>query len=214
MENSRQLILRRLKERGQATIAELAEYLGVAPMTVRHHLNGLLAEGLVASQTVRRHVGRPALVFRLTEAGEELFPHRYLRLTDRLLEELKATIPPQIIEAIFAQMAQDIAADYRERLAHLPLEERVAALVELLGEEGFMARWERAERGYRLTEYNCPYFHIGQRHPEVCRFDQSLISTVLEAPVEKDTCLLNGDSYCTFTIQVDVISPDTIPIKS
>ncbi|MER3514873.1 MAG: hypothetical protein C4310_11235, partial [Chloroflexota bacterium] len=63
-------------------------------------------------------------------------------------------------------------------------------------------------------EYNCPYFLIGQRHPEVCRFDQSLISTVLDAPVEKDTCLLNGDSCCTFTIQVDAISPDTIPIKS
>lgn len=211
MENSRQLILRRLKERGPATIAELADHLGVAPMTVRHHLNGLLADGLIESQPVRRSVGRPALVFRLTEAGEELFPRKYLRLTDRLLDNLKATVPPEVIEAIFTHMAQDMATDYRERLANLPIEGRMAALVELLGEEGFMARWERAERGYRLTEYNCPYFHIGQRHPEVCHFDQSLISTVLEATVEKDSCLLNGDPCCTFTIQTH--PNDTIRVE-
>jgi predicted ArsR family transcriptional regulator len=200
MENSRQVVLRRLKEYGPATIADLADFLGVAPMTVRHHLNGLLADGLITSQAVRRSVGRPALVYRLTEAGEELFPRKYLRLTDRLLDELKAAVPPEVIDAIFTHMAHDMATDIRERLSHVPIEGRMAALVELLGEEGFMARWERVEPGYRLTEYNCPYFHIGQRHPEVCRFDQSLISTVLDVPVEKDTCLLDGDSCCTFTI--------------
>lgn len=202
MENSRQLILRRLKERGPATIADLAEYLGVAPMTVRHHLNALLAQGLVRSETVRRSVGRPALVFLLTEAGEEVFPHKYLRLTERLLEELKSSVPPEVIEMIFTRMAQGMAEEYRQRLIGLPMEARMAALVELLGEEGFMAQWERAERGYRLTEYNCPYFHVGQHHPEVCRFDQSLISNMLEAAVEKDACVLNGDPCCSFTIEL------------
>jgi len=196
------LILRRLKERGPATIADLAAYLDVAPMTVRHHLNALLAQGLVRSETVRRSVGRPALVYLLTEAGEEIFPHKYLRLTDRLLEELKASVPPEVIEMIFTRMAQDMAEEYRQRLIGLPMEDRMAALVELLGEEGFMAQWERAERGYRLTEYNCPYLHVGQHHPEVCWFDQSLISNMLEAAVEKDTCVLNGDPCCSFTIEL------------
>jgi predicted ArsR family transcriptional regulator len=205
MENSRQMILRRLKERGPTTIADLAEFLGVATMTVRHHLSALQADGLIEAQPVRGSVGRPALVYRLTEAGEESFPRKYLRLTDRLLDELKAAVPAEVIESIFTRMAQDMAADYRERLSDLPLEGRMAALVDLLGEEGFMARWDHAEPGYRLTEYNCPYFHIGQRHPEVCRFDQSLISTVLEVAVEKDSCLLDGDSCCTFTIQSDHI---------
>ena len=63
-----------------------------------------------------------------------------------------------------------------------------------------MAAWNKVGDAYHLTEYNCPYFAIGQRHPEVCTIDQTLISRVLDRPVEKSTCLLNGDQRCVFII--------------
>jgi predicted ArsR family transcriptional regulator len=94
-------------------------------------------------------------------------------------------------------------ADNSHRLAGKSLEEKIGLVVDLLGEEGFMAAWKVAGERYQLTEYNCPYLQIGQRHPEVCRIDHTLISQALAVPVERNTCLLEGDEHCTFTITPD-----------
>ena len=91
-------------------------------------------------------------------------------------------------------------AEYATQLEGKTLKEKMELLVEMLGAEGFMAKWNQTGETISLTEYNCPYFAIGQRHPEVCTIDQTLISRVLDRPVEKSTCLLNGDQRCVFII--------------
>ena len=200
MNTSRDIILNTLKSKGTVTIAELAEAVGVSPVSIRHHLSSLQADGLIAGNEVRHGVGRPHLAYSLTEAGLERFPSKYVRLSGRLLDELKTTLPADAIEAMFSRIAETIAADIAPKLADKPLEEKKSLLVELLGEEGFMARWNVVGEKYQLTEYNCPYFRVGQKHPEVCRIDETLISQLLAVPVEKGSCLLNGDEHCTFTI--------------
>jgi predicted ArsR family transcriptional regulator len=200
MMSTRDVILRMLKTRGSATVMDVAAELGVTPVSVRHHLSALQAEGLITAQETRRGVGRPHLVYALTEAGSEKFPAKYVRLSDRLLDDLKATLAPEQIEAMFARMAGSIVANNAHRLEGRTLDEKMAILVELLGEEGFLAAWQVVGGRYQLTEYNCPYIHIGRKHPEVCRLDQVLISQVLELPVQKHSCQLNGDQRCTYTI--------------
>jgi predicted ArsR family transcriptional regulator len=71
---------------------------------------------------------------------------------------------------------------------------------ELLTNEGFTVDWERQGDQFQIRESNCPYFHIGQNHPEVCSVDQTLISTVLSVPAEKIKCMLHGDSQCTYLV--------------
>jgi predicted ArsR family transcriptional regulator len=92
------------------------------------------------------------------------------------------------------------------------LEEKMDLLMELLGTEGFMAHWNHTGETISLTEYHCPYLHIGQRHPEVCAIDQTVIRNVLNANVEKTTCVLNGDNHCVFVITPD--KPGTIPVET
>ena len=205
MNATRDIILKTFKSRGQATIAELADSLGVSPVSIRHHLSSLQAEGLIRSEEVRHGVGRPHLVYALTDAGQERFPTKYLALSGRLLDELKTTLPAEAIAAMFGRMAETIAADIAPKIAGKPLDQKMSLLVEVLGEEGFMAHWNVVGETYQLTEYNCPYFRIGHKHPEVCRIDEVLISSVLDLPVEKHTCLLNGDERCTFTITPSVV---------
>jgi predicted ArsR family transcriptional regulator len=123
-----------------------------------------------------------------------------MRLTDRLLDEIKSAMPSPIIERMFTAIAQDIAADHKGKFDGKPIEEKIELLMSVLGEEGFMAAWNKVGDNYHLTEYNCPYFAIGQRHPEVCTIDQTLISNMLGTEVEKSTCLLNGDERCVFVI--------------
>jgi predicted ArsR family transcriptional regulator len=63
-----------------------------------------------------------------------------------------------------------------------------------------MAHWNRTGETISLTHYSCPYLYIGQRHPEVCAIDETVIRHVLEADVEKTTCVLQGGDHCAFLI--------------
>lgn len=63
-----------------------------------------------------------------------------------------------------------------------------------------MARWNKQGKTIALTEYNCPYIHISQRHPEVCALDQAVISHALSATVERKGCMLTGAEGCEYVI--------------
>jgi DeoR family transcriptional regulator, suf operon transcriptional repressor len=80
------------------------------------------------------------------------------------------------------------------------MQERLNLVKELLHREGFNIEWEQMGDGYEIHEASCPYYYIGQNHPEVCTVDQILISKVLSVPTEKVKCILKGDSSCTYLI--------------
>jgi DeoR family suf operon transcriptional repressor len=200
MSSTHDEILRTIRANGRVTVAELAEQLGITAVSVRHHLSSLQAEGLVKSAEVRQGVGRPHLVYSLSEAGQERFPARYARLSERLLDELKSTLPPQALEDMFTRMAEGMVAEYAARLDGKTTDQKMALLIEMLGTEGFLAHWNRTGETISLTEYSCPYLRIGQRHPEVCAIDQTVIQQVLNANVEKTTCVLDGADRCVFVI--------------
>ncbi len=185
----------------RSSINDLAEAVGINTISVRHHLNNLEADGLVRYEEERHGVGRPRLIYSLTELGLEQYPTRYLQLTDRLLVQLKESLPGEVIEGIFTQMAANLAAKHLRDAQQLPLEGRLKLLQEVLSREGFIVEWEQDGSQYRIREISCPYYHIGQTHPEVCTLDQTLISTLLAIPAEKVQCVLNGDHLCTYLIQ-------------
>jgi predicted ArsR family transcriptional regulator len=180
----------------------LAIKVGISPISIRHHIASLEAEGLIGCEDERHGVGRPRQLFFLTETGVEQFPTRYVRLTVRLLEHLKETMPEAMISKLFTQMAQDLANDLAvgTETKNLTMKERLNLVKDLLRREGFSIEWEQLGDGYEIHEASCPYYYVGQNHPEVCAVDQVLISTVLAVPAEKVKCILNGDSNCTYVI--------------
>jgi DeoR family suf operon transcriptional repressor len=208
MTGTRDIVLRTLLTQPRCTINELAEKVGISPISIRHHIASLEAEGLIGCEDERHGVGRPRQVFFLTETGVEEFPTRYVRLTIRLLEHLKETMPEAMINKLFTQMAVDLAKDLSEgtETKNLSMKERLNLVKDLLRREGFNIEWEQLEDGYQIHEASCPYYYIGQNHPEVCAVDQILISTVLSVPAEKVKCILNGDNNCTYVIS-DTTSP-------
>jgi DeoR family transcriptional regulator, suf operon transcriptional repressor len=207
MSSTRERVLQTLLTHPRITIDELADDVGINPISIRHHIASLQAEGLVATDEERHGVGRPRYVFSLTEAGVEKFPTRYVRLTVRLLEQLKETMPPAMINQIFIQMAQDLAKDFARtaKLDNLTMEEKLELMKTMLRQEGFIVEWERQGDQFQIVETSCPYYHVGQDHPEVCSVDQALISSVLSLTAEKTKCILNGDSHCTYV----VLNPET-----
>ena len=200
MKSTRDRILQTLLRSPRSTINDLAKAVGINPISVRHHLTNLQMEGLVDAQEERHGVGRPRLVYILTEAGMEHFPTRYLRLTTRLLAQMKESMSGPMVNKLFSQVAEDLAADYAKQLKGLSMEERLDTVKELLGDEGFTVEWEKSDDGYRIHEITCPYYQIGQTHPEVCTVDQTLISRMLAVPANKVQCILDGSSHCTYLV--------------
>lgn len=198
--STRDRVLRTLLVRQHCTINELAEVVEINPISVRHHINRLEADGLVRSEEERHGVGRPRRLYSLTESGLERFPSRYVRLTLRLLEQLKGSMPAPMVRSLFLQMAREMAAEYQAEASGLSMEDKLDLVSVLLRQEGFTVEWEKQGQQYLIREISCPYYHIGQAHPEVCSVDQTLISTVLSTPAEKTQCVLDGDAHCAYVV--------------
>ncbi|MFQ5594513.1 MAG: helix-turn-helix transcriptional regulator [Anaerolineae bacterium] len=201
MQATRAQIVEHLKQRGRATIQDLTTATELTSMTVRHHLTVLEADGLVSSAKERGHVGRPRHVYFLTENALSLFPERYDELADRLLKGLKALGARREVTEVLEEMGADIVRTYHGALAGKSFEERLDLLIHILSDEGFLASWVEEAGKYILTEYSCPYLLVGQDHPEVCEVDWQVITRILGAPVKKETCMLQGDTNCTFHIR-------------
>ncbi len=157
MKSTRDRILHTLLKKPNSTINELAESVGINPISVRHHLTNLQVEGLVEAEEERHGVGRPRLIYSLTEHGMEKFPTRYLRLTSRLLDQLKSSLPEPMVSKLFAEMATSLADEYSEQMQGLSMEERLELISDLLAEEGFTVEWEKVNDQYRIHEITCPY---------------------------------------------------------
>ena len=201
--NTRSRVLRSLLLNQQRTVNELADAVDINPISVRHHVNKLEAEGLIQSIEERHGVGRPRLVYSLTNKGMEQFPQRYLQLTLRLLEQLKSNLPEEVLSDLFKEVAEGIAGDLTGQidLEELSLKERLELLKEALVAEGFMVTLEEDEGNYYVVEASCPYHHVGENYPEVCVVDKELIAHFAASSPERVECILDGDKQCKYTIK-------------
>ena len=172
MISTREKVLQSLLAHPRSTITELGEKVGINSISVRHHISSLLIEGLIVAEEERHGVGRPRQVYYLTESGSERFPTNYLRLTTKILDQMKSTLPAPVVDKLFTEIALDMSANYQDLAINLSLEEKLNLIITLLSREGFTVEWEKAGDEYRIHEISCPYFHVGQNHPEVCKVDQ------------------------------------------
>lgn len=201
--NTRSRVLRSLLLNQKRTVNELAEAVGINPISVRHHVNKLEAEGLIQSEEERHGVGRPRLVYSLTSRGMEQFPQRYLQLTLRLLEQLKINLPNQVLKDIFREVAGGITDDLTKNvnLDELDLQKRLELLQEVLVSEGYMVDLEEDEGNFYVIEASCPYHHVGEDYPEICVVDKELITHFTASNPERVECILDGDKQCKYRIK-------------
>jgi DeoR family suf operon transcriptional repressor len=200
MKSTRERVMQTLSSHPRSTILEIAAEVGINAISVRHHLTHLQANGLVTTEEERHGVGRPRMVYLLTENGMEHFPTGYLRLTGNLLDHLKQSISPDKLDDIFKNMANKLTSEYQPSLSRLNLEQKLELLTQVMAKEGFNIQWKRSGDQYEIREISCPFYRIGKNHPEVCLFDRTLISNILSIPSEKIQTQHLADALCTFIV--------------
>lgn len=200
MKSTREKVLEALSSRPRSTISNVAQYVGINEISVRHHLTRLQADGLVIAEEERHGVGRPHLVYLLTENGMEHFPTGYIRLTGNLLNHLKQSLSQEKLNDMFVTMAEKLASEYKDDLYGLNMDQKLDLLTQVMAKEGFDIQWQRIGDQYEIREISCPFHQIGKQHPEVCLFDLSLIANILSIPVEKIQTRRTSDTLCSFLI--------------
>lgn len=198
----RQKILDYLKRNGQATVTELAAYLEMAPVSVRHHLDLLIGDNLVETSRVRRKsgAGRPKRLYALTEHADAFFPNNYQQLANDSLTVLKQLLPPEAFAAVMAEMARQTADKAPETLATLPLSERLQQAIQFLNDEGYMAFCECDQDEMVLHTCHCPYRDLVGNHPEICEIDQVLIRQLTGMTPVRITHMAQGGIRCTYKL--------------
>lgn len=200
---TRRKILYTLKKSDGLTADQLAGLLGITSMAVRKHLAALENDELIDATVVRRAIGRPANVYRVTPMAEDFFPKHYDVVATELLTDLLQIDGEPKVNLLLERRAERTREFLSERLSRARnLRERVAALAEGMDELGYYAVWEqRDETTYIIKQYNCAINRVAACFPAACNYEADMFCQLLDADVERATHVLAGDHVCGYIIR-------------
>lgn len=198
----RRTILEILKREENATVNDLAERLDMAPVSVRHHLDLLISDGLIATVRVQRNTGagRPQQVYALTPEADAYFPNRYRELANDALAALKQTLPPEALLTTMRDFARRTATQAAPDLSALSVPQRLGIAISLLNDFGYMAGCETSGGDVVLHTCNCPYANLAGEHQELCHMDLSLVGELTGLEAERIHHIANGDGRCSYRL--------------
>lgn len=203
--DTRERLLALLK-RGEAdTHADLATTLGLGTEAVRQQLCRLERDGLVASVSEPRGVGRPVRVWRLTAEGHATFPDGHARLATGLLDAVRDVLGDDALAQVLHQRAEAVIGSYQRALAGLDdLGERVARLAALRTAEGYEATWSAGDDGgFELVEHHCATCSAARACRSLCDEELRAFRAVLGEGVEvtRTEHLMAGGARCAYGIR-------------
>ena len=202
--DSRRAIVTALKDRGAATIAQLAPHLGLTGEAVRQQLLQLRQEGWVEAaidrDAVRGRSGRPATHYRLTEAGEHLFPKHYDALTIAMLDAVGEELGPDAAVRVLARVSNDRVALLAPSVEGRTIEEKLDVLRGWYFEDDPYMGFESTGDDYILIERNCPYYNTAMHRPALCSVSVNALTRLLGVRVARQEKFQNGDGRCVFHV--------------
>jgi len=197
-----QSLLTVLKRHPDASLSEVAAALGVSKVAALSHLTRLESEGIVERSYRAGRVGRPRVLFRLTERGTTLFPQAYTEMSLCALEFIERRLGRPAVGELLSQRAGEVADRNWSRLSSGSLPARVGELAKIRTEGGYMAEVTGRRRGsVELLEHNCPILALAKRYPEACETERRLFASMLKADVNVSHRVVAGDPVCRFLIR-------------
>ena len=200
MQATRQQILDFLRRESRATVKELGELLGLTSTGIRQHLTVLERDGLVGAHEERGHVGRPALVYHLTDRGDALYPKKYDQLASILLEEVRTVAGTQGLQTILRRVAGRFAEPYQDQLRGKPLAERVNEACRIIQNSGCLADVQQDGEDWFIRQYTCPFPRVARHNSSVCALDVEFVRQLVGVDVRLTKSLLRDDGCCMYRV--------------
>jgi len=209
----RAAVLALAKREGPIAADALAARLRLTSTAVRQHLQALADEGLVAETEGARTParGRPARLWRATEAADARFADAHAGLTADLIRQMRRAFGEPGLDTLLALRTADQAALYRAEIdPAAPLAERLRALAAIREREGYMAELrDDPEGGFLLLEHHCPICAAAKLCSGLCREELTLFGRVLgdDVTVERVSHILAGAGRCAYRVTATAAEP-------
>ncbi|HEX6201890.1 MAG TPA: winged helix-turn-helix transcriptional regulator [Thermoanaerobaculia bacterium] len=207
----RRSLLVALKLGGAQRIGELAEAIGITYEGTRQHLQQLELQGWAVKRVERDSTpGRPGSRYRLTDAGDHLFPKEYEDLAVALIDAAGDRLGPAAVRTLLEEVARRKVEKWRPALEGKPLPQRLEALRNIYLEDDPFCRVEHGDGGpAKLVELNCPYLDVARRRPALCSVTVSVLRELLGRKVVRTERFQDGCGRCVFTIADDRVPAET-----
>lgn len=183
--------------RGEHTVNELADELELTDNAVRSHLVALERDGVIRQTGERRSGGRPAYLYDVAPAADELFPKAY---GEGMLETVRALgrrVDPSELYEILAEAGRASV----DRSRGQSLERRVERAMEVLEDRGGVASMEEDDRGRLLIRSACcPLSGNVVEHRSCCHFVRGMVEGVVDADAEV-RCEFGERPNCCFRVE-------------
>jgi predicted ArsR family transcriptional regulator len=193
-------IINKLKRTQGLSVGELADQLGMSYMGVKQHCVDLESEGYLDTWRRAKGIGRPELIYRLTDRAHGLFPCDSNIMTIMLLENAKALYGPVAPEKLLFSLFQKKAEAYQTKVRGETIAERAGKLARVRDGEGCMAELEHEAPLIRIVEHHCPIHDLLKAFPIVARLETELFTRVLGANVQREEAHASGLYRCVFTL--------------
>ena len=214
MEGTRLRILQLLQKNGHVTVEGLATGIGLAPATIRRHLDILQRDRLVGFDEVRKKTGRPEYSFYLTEDGQEALPKDYDELLNMVVDEVGKLTPEdvqgndgsQILHNVFIKLSQKTVSE-NGSIDGQGFAQRVKTLVSMLESKDFSPSVKKNGDTVELSLMNCPFRSVAMENPSICSYDFHLIASILDVDISRIESIRDGAGGCMYRILAE---PDEI----
>lgn len=196
-----------LKRCDRATVAELANELGVTTVAIRQHLDSLAVTGLVIRTSAQlpgdQGRGRPPATWALAAKADQGYANRHSDLTVDLLRSIREAVGEDGLQAVLAKRAERQKAVYAEAIGETPVAIRASSLAKIRSDEGYMAEVLPTNTDdLLLVEHHCPICAAATECQGLCDEELETFQSLFvgAAVVTRETHLLGGDRRCTYRI--------------
>lgn len=166
-------------------------YMGVKDMCV-----DLERRGFLDTWRQPQKLGRPLMLYRLTQRAHELFPVASNPMTIELLEAAQKLFGSAASEKLLLLVFQKKAEHYEARLKGETVAERAKWLARLRDHEGYMSVCENATSEIRIVEHHSPILDLLRAFPLVARLEADMFSRLLRTTVRREEHSVSG-LFCT-----------------
>ncbi len=190
--------LLRLVRGRSVSINDLAAGVGITDNAVRGHVAALERDGLVRARAQRATGGKPAQLYELTAAAEELFPKAYALVLTELLASIREEQGDAAMMATLSEVGRRLAQSAGTSGADP--EARVRAAAALLESLGGALTIEHDAGGWLLRSAGCPLSGAVVREPALCSLVETVVGEVSGCRT-REICDRTGLPKCSFALE-------------
>lgn len=220
-EQTRQIVLDLVVEKGPVTAATLAKILKLTTAAIRRHITALEEDGMIATYETnssgKKGRGRPARHYVATGKGHRGLNDNYSDLANKAISFLAQMAGPEAVDSFAAARSREIERRYAPiiRQAGDDPRSRAFALADALTSDGYAATVREVGNGgfaVQLCQGHCPVQEVADEFPQLCEAETQAFSRLLNVHVQRLATLAQGEHVCTTSVPVALPNP-TMPLR-